>query len=189
MNFKLNPGDGAFYGPKIDFHVKDSLEREWQCATLQLDFAMPERFDLEYTGSDNKKHRPVMLHRTIFGSLERFIGVLLEHTNGNLPVWLSPTQVRVINFTDRNTKAAEKTLKELKEQIPGLRIDSDLQNTTVSDKVRNAELRKIPYIIVIGDKEEEKKTLAVRSRGNKLKFGVKFESFVKEFKEKITKRE
>ena len=189
MNFKLNPGDGAFYGPKIDFHVKDSLEREWQCATLQLDFAMPERFDLEYTGSDNKKHRPVMLHRTIFGSLERFIGVLLEHTNGNLPVWLSPTQVRVINFTDRNTKAAEKTLKELKEQIPGLRIDSDLQNTTVSDKVRNAELRKIPYIIVIGDKEEEKKTLAVRSRGNKLKFGAKFESFVKEFKEKITKRE
>jgi threonyl-tRNA synthetase len=188
MKFKVNEGDGAFYGPKIDFHVKDSLNREWQCATLQLDFAMPERFQLEYTGKDNQKKRPIMLHRTILGSLERFIGILLEHTNGNLPIWLSPTQVRVINFTDRNTKAAEKVVKEIKSQIPNLRIDSDFQNTTVSDKVRTAELQKIPYIIVIGDKEEENKTLAVRSRGEKPKFGVKLEKFLEDLREKINKR-
>lgn len=188
MEYKVNEGDGAFYGPKIDFHVKDSLSRTWQLGTIQLDFSMPERFQLEYVDKDNKKKRPVMLHRAIFGSLERFIGIMLEHLNGALPVWLSPIQVRVFNFTDRNTKATEKILKELKESIPGLRIDHDLSNTTVSDKVRSAEMQKIPYIIVIGDKEEENKTLAVRSRGEKPKFGVKFDSFVKELKEKIEKR-
>jgi threonyl-tRNA synthetase len=186
--YKLNEGDGAFYGPKIDFHIKDSLNREWQCATLQLDFAMPERFQLEYIAKNNERKRPIMLHRTVLGSLERFIGILLEHLNGNLPIWLSPTQVRVINFTDRNTKTSEKILKELKEQIPGLRIDSDFENTTVSDKVRKAEMQRIPYIIVIGDKEEENKTLAVRARGAKPKFGVKLELFVKELKEQIEKR-
>ncbi len=188
MKFKINKGDGAFYGPKIDYHVKDSLGRTWQLGTIQLDFSMPERFELEYVGKDNKKHRPIMLHRAIFGSLERFIGILLEHTNGNLPLWLSPTQVRVINFTDRNIKAAEKIVNELKEQIPNLRIDSDLTSTTVSEKVRSAEIQRIPYIIVIGDKEEENKTLAVRSRGQKPKFGVKIDSFVKDLKEEIEKR-
>ena len=186
--FKLNKGDGAFYGPKIDFHIKDSLNREWQCATLQLDFSMPERFQLEYTDKDNTKKRPVMLHRTILGSLERFIGILLEHTNGALPLWLSPIQARVISFTDRNAKAAEKIVKELKREIPNLRVDLDAESSTVSDKVRNAELQKIPYIIVIGDKEEENKTLAVRARGEKPKFGIKIDSFVKELKEKINKR-
>jgi threonyl-tRNA synthetase len=189
MKFKLNEGDGAFYGPKIDFHIKDSLNREWQCATLQLDFAMPERFQLEYIAKNNERKRPIMLHRTILGSLERFVGILLEHLNGNLPVWLSPIQVRIINFTDRNTKAAEKTFKELKEAIPFLRIDSDLQNTTVSDKVRQAEIQRIPYIIVVGDKEEENNTLAVRSRGAKPKFGVKKEEFIKRLQKQILNRE
>ncbi|MBU0906915.1 MAG: threonine--tRNA ligase [Nanoarchaeota archaeon] len=187
--YKLNKGDGAFYGPKIDFHIKDSLNREWQCATLQLDFAMPERFQLEYTDKNNERKRPVMLHRTILGSLERFIGILLEHLNGNLPVWLSPTQVCVINFTDRNTKAAEKVLHDLKKQIPELRIDSDFENTTVSDKVRKAEMQHIPYVIVIGDKEEKAKTLAVRARGEKPKFGVKTESFIKELQKKLQNRD
>jgi threonyl-tRNA synthetase len=188
MKFKVNEGDGAFYGPKIDFHIKDSLNREWQCATLQLDFAMPERFDLNYVGKDNQKHRPIMLHRTIYGSIERFIGILLEHLNGALPTWLSPIQVRVVNFTDRNTKAAEKIVEKLKKEIPGLRIDSDFENTTVSDKVRSAEILRIPHIIVIGDKEEEKNTLAVRGRGEKPKFGVKFDDFVKKVREEIEKR-
>ncbi|MFH1585983.1 MAG: threonine--tRNA ligase [archaeon] len=188
IEFKINKGDGAFYGPKIDFHNKDSLGREWQGATLQLDFAMPERFDLNYIGKDNKRHRPIMLHRTIYGALERFIGILLEHTNGNLPLWLSPTQVRIINFTDRNNKAVKALEEKLKEQIPNLRIDTDMTNSPVSNKVRQAELQKIPYIIVMGDKEEKSKTLAVRSRGSKPKFGIKIDSLVKEIAEKLENR-
>ncbi|MEI6058752.1 MAG: threonine--tRNA ligase, partial [archaeon] len=179
VKFKLNKGDGAFYGPKIDFHIKDSLGRTWQCATIQLDFAMPERFDLEYNSNDNTKKRPVMVHRAIFGSVERFIGILLEHLNGNLPFWLSPRQVRVLSFTDRNIKAAEKVLLALKDA--GIRADGDFSSTTVNDKVRDAEMLKIPVIITIGDKEEEKKTLAVRERTgetgkSKVKFDVKLDS-------------
>jgi len=186
IKFKVNAGDGAFYGPKIDFHLKDSQGRTWQCGTIQLDFAMPERFELKYTGEDNKEYTPVMLHRTVFGSLERFIGILLEHLNGNLPLWLAPVQVRVLSFTDRNVKTAEKIFKELKEA--GIRVDSDFKNTTVDYKVREAEMQKIPYIIVIGDKEEEKKTIAVRE-GRKVKFGIKLDSFIKVIKEKIEKRD
>ncbi|MDO8508110.1 MAG: threonine--tRNA ligase [Nanoarchaeota archaeon] len=188
IKYKVNKGDGAFYGPKIDFHVKDSLERTWQLSTIQLDFAMPERFDLEYTDKDNTKKRPIMLHRVIYGSIERFIGILLEHTNGALPLWLSPLQVRVINFTDRNIKSAEKIVKDFEKELPNLRIDSDFRSTTVSDKVRDAEMQKIPIIIVIGDKEEENKTLAVRERGSKPKFGVKFDKLIEEIKERIEKR-
>lgn len=186
--FKVNKGDGAFYGPKIDFHVKDSLNRTWQLGTIQLDFSMPERFQLEYVDKDNKKKRPIMLHRALFGSLERFIGIILEHLNGNLPIWLSPTQVRIINFTDRNTKASEKIFKEIKDKLPRIRIDTDFTNTTVSDKVRSAEIQRIPYIIVIGDKEEENKTLAVRARGAKPKFGVNLEAFIEDLKDQIESR-
>jgi threonyl-tRNA synthetase len=187
VNYKINKGDGAFYGPKIDFHVQDSLKRTWQCSTIQLDFAMPERFELEYIGKDNKMHRPIMLHRVIYGSIERFIGVMLENLNGNLPTWLSPVQVRVISFTDRNIKASEKLVQELK--VEGIRVDSDLESNTVNDKVRKAAELKIPYLITIGDKEEEKKTLAVKKRGeNKPIFGVKKEDFVKEILEEIKER-
>jgi threonyl-tRNA synthetase len=187
MNYKLNPGDGVFYGPKIDFHVKDSLGRTWQCSTIQLDFQMPERFELEYTDKDGSKKRPIMLHRVIYGSVERFLGILLEHTNGNLPTWLSPIQVRVLSFTDRNIKAAEKVLAQLQEA--GIRVDADLNSSTVNDKVRNASLMKIPYLITIGDKEEEKKTLAVKKRGeDKPKFGIKPETFFKELLEEIKER-
>ncbi len=186
--YKLSKGGGAFYGPKIDIHIKDSLKRSWQMATIQLDMQMPERFELQYTGKNNKIERPIVIHRAILGSVERFIAILLEHLNGALPLWLSPIQVRAINFTDRNTKAVEKFVKQIKETIPNLRIDLDLENTTVSDKVRKAEIQKVPYIIVIGDKEEKSKTLAVRSRGKKPKFGVKIDSLIKELKDKIEKR-
>jgi len=186
VNFKLNPGDGAFYGPKIDFHIKDSLGREWQCATIQLDMAMPERFDVTYINEKNEEKRPVMLHRTVYGSLERFIGVLLEHLNGNLPTWLSPIQVRVVSFTDRNIKAAEKFEERLKEE--GIRVDSDNRNDTVNSKIRDAEMQKIPYAIVLGDKEEENKTLAVRKRGEKPKFGIKPEIFIEELKKEVRER-
>ena len=189
IKFKINAGDGAFYGPKIDFHAKDSQGRTWQLSTIQLDFAMPERFDLEYTNNKSEKKRPVVLHRVIYGSLERFIGVLLEHLNGNMPLWLSPVQARVISFTDRNEKACRKVIKEIGEAIPEIRLDADFTSTTVNDKVRNAELMKIPYIIVIGDKEEEKGTIAVRERGKKVKFDVKLNDFVKEIKDKIEKRD
>ena len=185
--FRVNEGDGAFYGPKIDFHIKDSLGRTWQCATVQLDFAMPERFELEYTGDDNAQHRPVMLHRVIYGSLERFIGILLEHLNGNLPIWLSPVQARVISFTERNEESAKKIQKMLSDN--GIRADIDIGSNTVEYKVRDAEIQRIPYIIVMGDKEEEKGTIALRTRGQKkVEFGVKPEDFLKKILEEIKER-
>jgi threonyl-tRNA synthetase len=188
IKYQVNKGDGAFYGPKIDFHVKDSLGRTWQLATIQLDMALPERFDLAYTAKDNSRKRPIMLHRVIYGAIERFLGILLEHTNGNLPLWISPTQVRVLSFTDRNIKVAEKILKQLNEA--GIRADGDFDSTTVNDKVRTAELQKIPYIITIGDKEEKAGTLAIRKRGEKkLQFGIKIENLIKEIQEKIENRE
>jgi threonyl-tRNA synthetase len=185
--FKTNKGDGAFYGPKIDFHIKDSLGRTWQCATIQLDFAMPERFELGYIGEDNKMRRPVMIHRTVYGSLERFIGILLEHLNGNLPVWLAPVQTRVISFTTKNIPYAQK-IKE-KFMSEGVRADSDFEPERVEAKIRDAEIQKIPYIIVIGDKEQQKGTLAVRTHGAKgVKFDVKLSEFIEELKGKIKER-
>ncbi|MFA4960479.1 MAG: threonine--tRNA ligase [Candidatus Pacearchaeota archaeon] len=190
IKYKINKGDGAFYGPKIDFHVKDSLGRTWQLSTIQLDFAMPEKFELEYTDKNNEKKRPVMLHRVVYGSLERFIGILIEHTHGNLPLWLSPIQIRVLSFTDRNIEACKKLILDIAEKIPSIRIDADFSSTTVNDKVRSAEMLKIPYIITIGDKEEEKKTIVIRERGDKkLRTDVKANDFVQEILEKITKRE
>ncbi|MBU0957270.1 MAG: threonine--tRNA ligase [Nanoarchaeota archaeon] len=186
VNFKINKGDGAFYGPKIDFHLKDSLGREWQTATIQLDMSMPERFELEYTDKDNKKKRPLMLHRTVLGGIERFYGILVEHLNGAFPTWLSPIQVRVINFTDRNTKAAEKIVKELKEA--GIRVDFDFESTRVNEKVRDASILKIPFIVTVGDKEEKDGTLAVRTRDGKLKYNVKVTDFIKEIKKLIEER-
>jgi threonyl-tRNA synthetase len=187
MKLNINKGDGAFYGPKIDYHIKDSMGRTWQCATIQLDFSMPERFDLIYNGEDNKPHRPVMLHRVIYGAIERFVGILLEHLNGNLPVWLSPVQARVLSFTERNNNSAQEITKELMKM--GIRVDSDLRNNTVDYKVREAEIQKIPYIIVIGDKEEKAGTIALRARGKKgVKFGVKLADFEKQIKAEIRTR-
>ncbi|MBI2578761.1 MAG: threonine--tRNA ligase [Candidatus Aenigmarchaeota archaeon] len=183
MNYKLNPGEGAFYGPKIDFHIKDSLGRTWQCATVQVDFMMPERFDCSYVGEDNKQHRPVIIHRVIYGSIERFIGILVEHYSGSFPLWLAPVQVRVISFTDRNIDAAKSIAEEFRGA--GIRADSDLRSATVQYKVREAEVSKVPYIIVIGDKEEQSSTLAVRKRGDKPAFGVSTDDFIAKIRKEI----
>lgn len=161
INYRLNPGDGAFYGPKIDFHIKDCMERKWQCATIQLDFAMPERFDLEYMGADNQRHRPVMIHRAILGSIERFLGVLIEHYGGVLPGWLSPVQAIVIPIADRHIEYAEKVLSSLRSV--NLRATSDYRKEQVSYKIRDAQIHKIPFMLVAGDKEQENDTISVRS--------------------------
>ncbi|MFA5406226.1 MAG: threonine--tRNA ligase [Candidatus Nanoarchaeia archaeon] len=186
INYKINLGDGAFYGPKIDFHLKDSLGRTWQTSTVQLDFSMPERFELEYIDEDNKPKRPVMLHRVIYGSLERFMGILLEHNNGNLPTWLSPIQVRIISFSDNNLGSAKSLLQELFDK--GLRVDSDFSQKTVNYKIRDAELQKIPYVIVIGDKEEKSKTLAVRAGHKKPIYGIKKVDFINKICEEVKER-
>ncbi|MDD4354140.1 MAG: threonine--tRNA ligase, partial [Candidatus Nanoarchaeia archaeon] len=148
LKFNYSPGEAKFYGPSLDVMIKDSQGREWQCSTLQVDFNLPKRFELEYIGEDNKPHTPIMLHNVIYGSVERFLGVLLEHTNGNLPTWLSPIQARVIPFKEDNYKSANKLLEELKQS--GIRADIDLDNGTINNKIRNAELMKIPYILVLG---------------------------------------
>jgi threonyl-tRNA synthetase len=189
IKYKINKGDGAFYGPKIDFHLTDSLKRTWQCGTIQLDFSMPERFGLEYTDKDNKKKTPIMLHRVIFGSLERFLGILLEHTNGRLPTWLSPTQVRVLNFTDRNKEYAERVIKDLLKEIPNLRIDKDFSQTTLQSKVKDAEVMKIPYILTAGDREEKEKTISVRNRGSKKLESFKVSDFAEKLKKEIENRD
>ena len=177
IDYEINEGDGAFYGPKIDFKIRDSLGREWQTATIQLDFQMPERFQIRYVGEDGKEHTPIMLHRTVYGSLERFMGILLEHLNGNLPTWLAPVQVRVISFRADNADAATRVHDRLFEL--GYRVELDLSYGTVEGKVRDAELQKIPYILVIGDKEEQNGTVAIRRHGEKApKYGVKFDDFV-----------
>ncbi len=193
MKYKINKGDGAFYGPKIDFHLKDSQGRTWQCATIQLDFAMPERFELEYMDKDNSRKRPIMLHRVIYGSLERFMGILIEHYNGRLPTWLAPVQARVISFTDRNEDYAKKVIKEIGEKIPNIRLDADLRQTTVPAKVKEAEIMRVPYIIVVGDREEKEKTVAVRTRGDKKIESIKLESikldkFIPSLKKEIEER-
>ncbi len=160
MDYKLNVGDGAFYGPKIDFHLEDCLGRTWQCGTIQLDFLMPEKFDLFYIGEDGQKHRPVMIHRVIFGSIERFIGILIEHYAGNLPVWLAPVQAKVLPIADRHVAHAKEVAAILeKEQI---RTELDTRREKVNYKIRDAQLRKIPYMLVIGDKEVASGTVALR---------------------------
>jgi len=161
LNFQLNPGDGAFYGPKFDFHITDAIGRTWQCATVQLDFSMPERFELEYVDEDGTRKRPVMIHRTVLGSLERFIGVLLENYAGALPAWLSPIQVALLPVADRHVEYCETIAKELSEA--GVRTSLDDSKESVGKKIRNAEMQKSPYMLVIGDKEIESSKLNVRS--------------------------
>ncbi len=169
MPYQINEGEGAFYGPKIDVKLKDALEREWQCATIQCDFTMPERFDLSYVDQDGQKHRPVMIHRVILGAIERFIGVLIEHYAGAFPTWLSPVQAILLTVTDRNIPYGEKVLKSLKEG--GIRADGDFRNEKLGLKVREAQLQKIPYMLIIGDKEAEQKGLTPRLRsGENLPF-------------------
>ncbi|MDD4334362.1 MAG: threonine--tRNA ligase [Desulfotomaculaceae bacterium] len=162
LSYKVNEGDGAFYGPKIDFHLKDSIGRTWQCGTIQLDFTMPEKFDLVYVGEDGQKHRPVMIHRVVFGSIERFIGILTEHFAGAFPAWLAPVQARVIPITDRHVEYARKIEKSLDEK--DIRVEVDARNEKINYKIREAQAQKIPYMLVVGDKEAEQGAVAVRHR-------------------------
>ena len=160
--YEVNPGDGAFYGPKLDFHIQDSLGRTWQCGTIQLDYQLPGRFDLEYTGADGEKHCPVMIHRVVFGSIERFIGVITEHFAGAFPTWLAPVQVRLMTITDRVNGYAGELKAKL--EAEGIRVEADLRNEKIGKKIAEARTQKIPYLLVIGDKEAENGQVAVRSR-------------------------
>ena len=163
--FEINEGDGAFYGPKIDVKLKDALDREWQCATIQCDFTLPDRFGLNYIGADGEKHRPVMLHRVILGSIERFIGILIEHYAGSFPLWLSPVQAIVLNVTDNQAEYAQQVYNQLR--AAGVRVELDLRNEKLGFKIREAQMAKIPYMLVIGDREMEEQTVAPRYRDGK----------------------
>ena len=162
MDYVVNEGDGAFYGPKIDFHLEDSIGRTWQCGTIQLDFQLPLRFNLEYTGADGEKHRPIMIHRVAFGSIERFIGILIEHFAGAFPTWLAPVQVEVIPISDKHLEYGEKVFEALKEA--GIRAEIDTRAAKIGYKIREAQMQKIPYMLVVGAKEEEESLVSVRSR-------------------------
>ena len=161
-DFVINAGDGAFYGPKLDFHLADSLGRTWQCGTIQLDMQLPERFELEYTGEDGQKHRPVMIHRVVLGSIERFIGVITEHFAGAFPTWLAPVQVKLLPITDRTMDYARKVMQTLDEA--GIRCELDDRNEKIGKKIRDAQMEKVPYMLVLGDKEAEEGTVSIRSR-------------------------
>ena len=165
LSYEICKGDGAFYGPKLDFFLTDALQREWQCGTLQADFNLPERLDTKFVGEDGVKHRPVMLHRAILGSFERFIGILIEHYSGSLPVWLSPVQAVVLNITDKHSKYSLKVRDSLRKM--GFRVQSDLRIEKMTYKIRDHSMKKIPYLLVVGDNELENKKVSVRSRGNK----------------------
>ncbi|MDG6993805.1 MAG: hypothetical protein JRN36_02785 [Nitrososphaerota archaeon] len=182
--YEIKEKEGNFYSPKIDVDVKDSLGREWQCGTFQLDLQMPKRFKLSYTGSDGKEHLPVVLHRTILGSLERFMGVILEHYRGALPVWLSPVQARVIPLSDEHLPYATAVLSSL--ASAGVRADGDFASGTMGAKIRDAQLQKIPYMLVVGKKEEDSGTVAVRTRGGEQTFGVKVSEFVAKLQEEAS---
>lgn len=174
--YTINPGDGAFYGPKIDFHLEDAIGRTWQCGTIQLDFQMPERFELEYTGADGEKHRPIMIHTVTFGSIERFIGILTEHFAGAFPMWLAPVQVKVLPITDRVKDYAQSIADDLAEA--GIRVEIDVRSEKIGYKIREAQLEKIPYMLVVGDKEAEEATVAVRSRSEGDLGAMSFEHFL-----------
>jgi threonyl-tRNA synthetase len=185
--YKINEGDGAFYGPKIDVHIKDAIGRTWQCATVQLDMNLPERFDLTYEGEDGRKHRPVMIHRVIYGAIERFLGVLIEHYAGKFPVWLSPVQVRVLTVADRHDEYAEKTRQQLFNA--GVRVELDSRAESIPKKVREAQLQKIPYILVVGDKEMENKTVNIRTRDNVVHGESSLEEFISKIAGEIKDKE
>jgi len=185
-DYKLNAGDGAFYGPKIDFHIKDAIGRTWQCGTIQLDFAMPERFDLVYTGKDGKEHRPVMLHRTVYGAVERFLGILIEHYAGAFPLWLSPVQVKIISVGSAHIDYCYELANEFKQA--GIRTEVDDANETVGNKIRIAINEKLPYMLVIGDKEVKSGKLTVRDRGESKTREIDKGEFLEEIKEKIKER-
>ena len=188
LPYEIDEGGGAFYGPKIDVKIKDAIGRLWQCSTIQFDFNLPERFDMEYVGQDNKRHRPYMVHRAIFGSIERFVGVLLEHYAGLLPLWLSPVQVKVIPISpEKHGDYAREVEAYLKNK--GIRVEIDLRDERLNARIRDAELQKIPYVVVVGDKEVETKSLSVRSKKEGNLGSMTLEQFLSMLTEKIRNKE
>ena len=183
LDYIINEGDGAFYGPKIDFHLKDTIGRTWQCGTIQLDFQLPQRFELEYVGEDGEKHRPIMIHRVIYGSIDRFIGLLIENFAGAFPLWLSPVQVKVLSLTDRNEKYVNEIVERLRKEK--IRAEADNRNEKVGYKIREALNEKTPYLIIVGDEEEKNKTISIRGRGNENKSGLNSDDFILRLKEEI----
>lgn len=183
LDYVINEGDGAFYGPKIDFHLTDAIGRTWQCGTIQLDFQLPQRFELEYTGEDGEKHRPIMIHRVVYGSFERFFGILIEHFAGAFPLWLAPVQVKVLSLTDRNNDYAKKIYDQL--TADGIRAELDDRNEKVGYKIREALSMKIPYLIIVGDEEEKNETISIRGRGFENKSGLKLSDFEVRLQEEI----
>ena len=183
LDYVINEGEGAFYGPKIDFHIQDCLERTWQCATIQLDFAMPEKFDIEYMGEDNIRHRPVMIHRTVLGSIERFVGLLLEHYSGNLPPWLAPVQVIILPISEKFYKYGANVYESIKKE--DIRVEIDNRVESLSKKIKQAEIKKIPYMVIIGKNEEKTGTITIRKKiGGDIK-EIKLADFMSEFRNVI----
>ncbi|MCL5430203.1 MAG: threonine--tRNA ligase [Candidatus Marsarchaeota archaeon] len=186
VKYEIKDKEGAFYGPKIDIDVKDSMGREWQCATIQLDYQLPQRFGLTYTGEDGKEHMPIVLHRVVYGSLERFLAVLIEHLNGKFPAWLAPVQVRVLSISEKSSKYAEEIYKKLREQH--IRVELDISDKTLQYKIRDGQIQQIPYMIILGDKEVEGKKISVRSRSGKQRMGISIDEFLPQLKEEISNR-
>ena len=186
LPYVVNEGDGAFYGPKIDFHLEDCIGRTWQCGTIQLDFQLPQRFELEYTGADGEKHRPIMIHRVAFGSIERFIGILIEHFAGAFPTWLAPVQVKVLPISDKHMAYAEEVTKTLFDA--GIRAEVDTRSEKIGYKIREAQMMKIPYMLVVGQKEEEEKTVSVRSRFAGDEGSLDLAAFIAKLQEEIASR-
>ena len=184
--YVINEGDGAFYGPKIDFHLEDSIGRTWQCGTIQLDFQLPQRFELEYTGADGEKHRPIMIHRVVFGSIERFIGILIEHFAGAFPTWLAPVQVKILPISDKYADYSKEVLDKLTEA--GIRAEMDTRSEKIGYKIREAQTQKIPYMLVVGQKEEEEKTVSVRSRFAGDEGASSVESFIESIQKEIEEK-
>ena len=187
LDYVINEGDGAFYGPKIDFHLEDSIGRTWQCGTIQLDFQLPQRFELEYVGSDGEKHRPIVIHRVIFGSIERFIGILIEHFAGKFPTWLAPVQVKILPISDKFNDYAEKVRAELKKNK--MRVEIDYRSEKIGYKIRESRNERVPYIIVVGEKEENEKAISLRSRKNGDEGTLKLEELIRRIKFEVENKE
>jgi threonyl-tRNA synthetase len=187
LPYKINEGEGAFYGPKIDFLLEDCIGRTWQCGTIQLDFQMPQRFDINYVGADGENHRPIMLHRVIFGSIERFIGILIEHYAGRFPTWISPIQVEILPITDRHIEHCLQLEEKMKEK--GIRVEVDVRNEKIGYKIREAQLSRIPYMLIIGDKEIESEKVSVRSRDKGELGAVQTDAFIDDIVKEIEERQ
>ena len=184
--YKINEGDGAFYGPKIDLHVHDALGRAWQCGTIQLDMALPERFDLEYKDADGSLKRPIMIHRAIFGSIERFLGILIEHFAGKFPLWMSPLPIRLIPVTDTHAPYAHEVAAKIREK--GFSCDVDDSHESVGKKVRNAQIHQINYMLTVGDHEVTNKTVALRTRDNVVHGEIQLDDFLKNIESEYKER-